>query len=74
LRSVTCCPESVTRYIHQLIRPPKALQVVTFSAAEACLMVVRASGRYGQRTIAQLRELFPDIEMRIVALYRLPAR
>ena len=69
---VICPEESVTRYIHQLIRHPEALQVVTFSQQRACLMVVRASrGDAVGRTIAQLRELFPDIEMRIVALYRL---
>ena len=69
---VICPEESVTRYIHQLIRYPEALQVVTFSLQRACLMVVRASsGEAVGHTIAELQAQFPDIEMHIVALYRL---
>ncbi len=71
---VICPEESVTRYIHQLIRYPEALQVVTFSRQRACLVVARASsGDAVGCTIAELREKFPDIDMRIVALYRLDA-
>ena len=68
------CPEgSVTRYIHQLISYPEALQVVMFSQGRACLTVVRASSGSAVvgHTIAELRNCFPHAEMRIVALYRL---
>ena len=72
---VICPEESVTRYIHQLIRYPEALQVVTFSQQRACLTVVRASSSEAVgHTIAELRAQFPDIEMHIVALYRLDTR
>jgi trk system potassium uptake protein TrkA len=68
------CPEaSVTRYVHQLIRYPEALQVVEFSQQRACLIVVRAAmgGAVVGHTIGELRDRFPHVEMRIVALYRL---
>ena len=70
---VICPEESVTRYIHQLISYPEALQVVMFSQGRACLAVVRATsgGAVVGHTIAELRERFPHAEMRIVALYRL---
>jgi trk system potassium uptake protein len=70
---VICPEESVTRYIHQLISYPEALQVVGFSQGRACLTVVRATagGAVVGHTIAELRERFPQAEMRIVALYRL---
>ncbi len=42
---VICPEESVTRYIHQLISYPEALQVVEFSQKRACLIVVRACAR-----------------------------
>jgi trk system potassium uptake protein len=70
---VICPEESVTRYIHQLISFPEALQVVEFSQKRACLTVVRATagGAVVGHTIAELRERYPHAEMRIVALYRL---
>jgi trk system potassium uptake protein len=70
---VICPEESVTRYIHQLISYPEALQVVGFSQGRACLTVVRATagGAVVGHTIAELRDRFPQAEMRIVALYRL---
>jgi trk system potassium uptake protein len=70
---VICPEESVTRYIHQLISFPEALQVVSFSQQRACLIVVRATagGAVVGHTIGELRERFPQAEMRIVALYRL---
>jgi trk system potassium uptake protein len=40
---VICPEESVTRYIHQLISYPEALQVLEFSQNRACLIVVRAA-------------------------------
>ena len=70
---VICPEESVTRHIRQLIAYPEALQVVEFSEGRACLIVVRAAvgGLLVGRTIGEVRELMPDVEMRVVALYRL---
>lgn len=70
---VICPEESVTRTIRQLIDYPEALQVVEFSEGRACLIVVRAAfgGALVGRTIAEFRELLPQAEMRVVALYRL---
>ncbi|MDP2418785.1 MAG: Trk system potassium transporter TrkA [Hydrogenophaga sp.] len=70
---VICPEESVTRYIHQLISFPEALQVVEFSQKRACLIVVRAAagGTLVGRTIGEFRDLMPHAEMRVVALYRL---
>ncbi|MFZ9639835.1 MAG: Trk system potassium transporter TrkA [Hylemonella sp.] len=70
---VICPEESVTRHIRQLIAYPEALQVVEFSEGRACLIVVRAAvgGLLVGRTIGEIRELMPDVEMRVVALYRL---
>ena len=70
---VICPEESVTRHIRQLIAYPEALQVVEFSEGRACLIVVRAAvgGLLVGRTIGEIRALMPDVEMRVVALYRL---
>ena len=69
---VICPEESVTRYIHQLISYPEALQVLKFGDGRASLIAVRASagGAVVGRTIGQLRDAFPAAEMRVVALYR----
>ena len=73
--TVICPEESVTRYVHQLISYPEALQVVKFSQNRAALVVVRAAagGAVVGHTIGELRERFPHVEMRIVAIYRLDA-
>lgn len=70
---VICPEESVTRYIHQLIDYPEALQVLEFAGGRACLIAVRASagGALVGHTIAEFRDRFPAAEMRVVALYRL---
>jgi trk system potassium uptake protein TrkA len=70
--TVICPEESVTRYIRQLISYPEALQVVEFSQQRACLIVVRASAGSAVvgHTIGELKERFPQVQMRIVALYR----
>ncbi|MGC4395096.1 Trk system potassium transporter TrkA [Hydrogenophaga sp. T2] len=68
------CPEaSVTRYIHQLISYPEALQVLEFAGGRASLIAVRAShgGALVGHTIGEFRERFTRCEMRVVALYRL---
>jgi trk system potassium uptake protein TrkA len=72
---VICPEESVTRYIHQLIRYPEALQVLEFADGRASLIVVRATngGSLVGHTIGEFRERFPHAQMRVVALYRLDA-
>lgn len=70
---VICPEESVMRTIHQLIDYPEALQVVAFAQGRVYLIAVRATsgGALVGRTIGELRERFPQAEMRVVALYRL---
>ena len=70
---VICPEESVMRYIHQLISYPEALQVLEFADGRASLIAVRAArgGALVGHTIGEIRERFPQAEMRVVALYRL---
>jgi trk system potassium uptake protein TrkA len=70
---VICPEESVTRYIHQLVSYPEALQVLEFAEGRASLIAVRAShgGALVGHTIGEFRERFTRCEMRVVALYRL---
>ncbi|PKO43239.1 MAG: Trk system potassium transporter TrkA [Betaproteobacteria bacterium HGW-Betaproteobacteria-3] len=72
---VICPEESVTRYIHQLISYPEALQVLEFANGRASLIAMRAAygGALVGHTIGEFRERFPHAEMRVVALYRLDA-
>lgn len=72
---VICPEDSLTRYIQQLIDYPEALQVLEFARGRVCLIVVRAavgSALVGH-SLAEIRRLIPDFEMRIVALYRADA-
>ncbi|MBV6417707.1 MAG: Trk system potassium uptake protein TrkA [Steroidobacteraceae bacterium] len=62
----------VTEYVERLIRYPGALQVLTFAAGRLRLVGVRADGQAplcGQ-PIRLLREHLPDVEARVVAIYR----
>ncbi|EWS62654.1 Trk system potassium uptake protein TrkA [Hydrogenophaga sp. T4] len=70
---VICPEESVTRYIHQLISYPEALQVLKFADGRASLIAMRAAhgGALVGHTIGEFRERFPHAQMRVVALYRL---
>jgi trk system potassium uptake protein len=70
---VICPEESVTRYIHQLIDYPEALQVLQFAGGRVSLIAVRAAfgGALVGHTIGEFRERFPHAEMRVVAVYRL---
>jgi trk system potassium uptake protein TrkA len=70
---VICPEESVTRYIHQLISYPEALQVLEFAGGRASLIAIRAThgGALVGHTIGEFRDRFPHAEMRVVALYRL---
>lgn len=69
---VICPEESVTRYIHKIIDYPEALQVLQFSQKRANLIATRASegSALVNHTIGEFRELFPQVPMRVVALYR----
>lgn len=64
--------ESVTHYIHQLIEHPEALRVLTFSNGRAHLVAVRVSEQsdLASATIAAFAARHPEVEMRIVAVYR----
>lgn len=69
---VICPEESVTRYIRQLIDYPEALQVLEFAGGSACLAVARAAagGRLVGHTLADLPDVLPEAQMRVVAIYR----
>jgi len=69
---VICPEESVMHYIHQLIDFPEALQVLVFSQGQAHLIVIRAAqgGALLNHTIGEFRDLFPEVPMRVVAIYR----
>ena len=69
---VICPEESVTRYIHKLIEYPEALQVLTFSQGRAHLVAVRVSDQsdLASATIGAFAARHPEVEMRIVAVYR----
>ena len=67
------CPEqTVTDYVLKLIRFPEALQVLEFADGRASLIAVRAyaGGPLVSRPIRELREAHPNIDMRVVALFR----
>ena len=69
---VICPEDSVTRYIHQLVEYPEALQVLQFSQGRAHLVAVRVApgSALAGRTIAEFRDAHPQMQMRIVAVYR----
>ncbi|MGD9773895.1 Trk system potassium transporter TrkA [Diaphorobacter sp.] len=69
---IICPEESLTRYIGKLVEYPEALQVRQFAGGLACLVSVRArpgAPLVGLR-IGAIREVSPDVAMRIVAIYR----
>lgn len=69
---VICPEESVMRYIHKLIEYPEALQVMDFADGRVSLVAVRAvpGGLLVGHTVHEIKDLFPQAEMRVVALYR----
>ena len=69
---VICPEESVTRYIHKIIDYPEALQVLEFSQKSAHLIATRAGAGSAlvNHTIGEFRDLFPEVPMRVVAIYR----
>jgi len=69
----TLCPEaSVTAYIRKLIEYPEALQVLEFAHGLVSLIAVRAvaGGPLVLHSLAEIPKLVPDVDMRIVAIYR----
>jgi trk system potassium uptake protein TrkA len=67
------CPEqSVTAYVRKLIEYPEALQVLEFAHGLVSLIAVRAvaGGPLVQHSLAEIPSLMPDMQMRIVAIYR----
>jgi trk system potassium uptake protein TrkA len=69
----TLCPEaSVTAYIRKLIEYPEALQVLEFAHGLVSLIAVRAvaGGPLVLHSLAEIPKLVPNVDMRIVAIYR----
>ena len=69
---VICPEESLMHYINQLIAYPEALQVLEFSQGRAHLIAVRAAAGSAltSHSIGEFRKLFPQVPMRVVAIYR----
>ena len=69
---VICPEQSVTDYIQKLIEYPEALQVLEFAHGLVSLIAVRAvaGGPLVQHSLAEIPSLVPDLDMRIVAIYR----
>ena len=69
---VICPEQSVTAYIRKLIQYPEALQVLEFAQGLVSLIAVRAfaGGPLVQHSLAEIPNLVPKAEMRIVAIYR----
>jgi trk system potassium uptake protein TrkA len=67
------CPEQiVTEYIDKLIEFPEALQVLEFAGGKVSLVAVRAvkGGPLVSHKLAELRAQLPDIDAKVVAIYR----
>jgi len=69
---VLCPEQSVTAYIRKLIEYPEALQVLEFAQGLVSLIAVRATadGPLVRHSLAEIPQLVPGFEMRIVAIYR----
>jgi len=69
---VICPEDSVTRTIRKLIEYPVALQVLEFGQGLLSLIAVRAvaGGPLVQHGLAEIPQLVPGADMRIVAIYR----
>jgi trk system potassium uptake protein TrkA len=69
---VICPEESVTRTIRKLVEYPEALQVLEFADGLVSLIAVRAvaGGPLVQHSLAEIPQLVPSTDMRIVAIYR----
>jgi trk system potassium uptake protein len=64
--------QSVTAYIRKLITWPEALQVLEFAHGLVSLIAVRAvaGGPLVRHSLAEIPQLVPGVDMRIVAIYR----
>jgi trk system potassium uptake protein TrkA len=64
--------QSVTAYIRKLITWPEALQVLEFADGLVSLIAVRAvaGGPLVRHSLAEIPQLVPGVQMRIVAIYR----
>ena len=69
---VICPEQSVTNTIRRLIEYPEALQVLQFADGLVSLVAVRAvsGGPMVQHGLAELPQLVPAADLRIVAIYR----
>jgi trk system potassium uptake protein TrkA len=72
VNQVICPEDSVTRTIRKLIEYPEALQVLEFARGLLSLIAVRAvsGGPLLQHSLAEIPQLVPNADMRIVAIYR----
>jgi trk/ktr system potassium uptake protein len=70
---VICPEQSVTAYIRKLIQYPEALQVLEFAQGLVSLIAVRAveGSPLVRHSLAEIPDLVPGADMRIVAIYRL---
>src|SRR6185436_9833871 len=67
------CPEQiVTEHIRKLIEFPEALQVLEFARGKVSLVAVRAvaGGPLVSQPLGELRAQLPDIDAKVVAIYR----
>jgi trk system potassium uptake protein TrkA len=67
------CPEaSVTAYVKKLVEYPEALQVLEFARGLVSLIAVKAvaGGPLVRHRLSEITKLVPNVEMRIVAIYR----
>lgn len=64
--------KTVTDYIAKLVEFPEALQVLEFADGRVSLIAVRAyaGGPLVQRPIREIRSHIPNVDSRIVAIYR----
>jgi len=64
--------KTVTDYVAKLIEFPEALQVLEFAGGRVSLIAVRAyaGGQLVQRPIREIRSHIPQVDSRIVAIFR----
>ena len=70
---LSICPEQVlTDYIVKLVEFPEALQVLDFAGGQVSLVAVRAyqGGPMVGRPVKEIRNHIPNIDTRIVAIFR----
>lgn len=72
VNEIICPEQSVTAYVRKLVQYPEALQVLEFADGMVSLVAVRAvaGGVLVQHSLAEIPQLMPQAQMRIVAIYR----